>query len=111
MMIKLPRFPFLNSATIEVFVGVGIDEGGKPNTDLVYDGVCHWDEVSKTKRGGDGIDISLSGIAFINGDIAPTIEKITGHAAVNSGSPRKIHSAKRIRDFSGSVHHIELELI
>lgn len=110
-MLALPKFPFEGPTPIVVTMTNGLNEGGMPNEAVSFTGTCHFDEKSKTRRGKDGIDITLSGLAIIDGDIAPTLEIITGHVAMNGGGNRKIFQARRIRDLSGNVHHTELELI
>jgi len=108
---RLPRFPIKGKVPIHVSVTQGLSEGGAPKEVATFDGDCIFDETAKTRRGGDDIAVTLAGIAIIDGDIAPTIDKISGHATVNGGSEMKIHSARRIRDLTGLVHHTELELI
>lgn len=112
MGMKIPKFPFAGKTQIAVSVSSGINEGGAPIALVIFEGGCHFDEKSKTVRGGDGIFITLSGIAIIDGDIAPAIEKISGHAVIGSSTNAyKIHNCHRIKDLSGTVHHTELELI
>lgn len=111
-MLRLPSFPIAGKVPITVSVTNGLNSGGAQNVAVTFAGVCIFDETAKTIRGGDGIDIRLSGIAIIDGDIAPGIEKITGYVKIGfSSGLHKINSGRRIRDFSGNVHHTELELI
>lgn len=108
---KIPKFPIEGKVPIAVTITNGINKGGAPNVIVSFDGFCHYDEKARTVRGGDGIDIRLAGIAIIDGDIAPNVETITGHASISGGGTHKINSGRRIRDLTGAVHHTELELI
>lgn len=110
-MIRLPKFPIKGNIPIHVSISQGMSESGAPKEAATYNGNCLFDETAKTRRGGDGLEVALTGVAIVFEDIAPEIESITGHAKINGGSERKIHSARRIRDASGNVHHTELELI
>ncbi len=110
-MMMLPRFPFEGQIPIVVTMTSGLNEGGAPKEVGSFTGTCHLDGKVKTIRGKDGIDIVLSGIAIIDGDIAPDLEAIMGSAVIANGANRKIYNAHRIRDLSGTVHHTELELI
>lgn len=111
-MVTFPKFPVKGTIPIVVTITNGINEGGAPNPAVTFVGTCFFDEKARTRRGGDGIDFVLSGIALIDGDIAPSIEKITGSVVIGAGpAENKIHMGRRIRDFSGEVHHTELELI
>lgn len=108
---RFPRMPIKGQLPIVVTITNGINESGAQNEVATFAGKCIFDEKTRTRRGGDNIDIILSGIAIIDGDIAPEVETLSGYAKIDGGESHKILTGRRIRDFSGTVHHTELELI
>lgn len=107
---RLPRMPgLIFNKVIDVVITSGIDENGSPQVISQKTYMCHFDETSKV-RYGENATITLTGIALIEGDIAPELVKVSGYVMV--GETRlTIYNAKRIRDGFGNVHHTELELI
>lgn len=108
----LPKLQIIGTVPIVVSVSNGINEGGAPVEAILFSGTCFLDEKARTVRGKDGIMVTLSGLAIIDGDIAPSIEKISGSVTIgNSINHYKINNCRRIRDMTGLVHHTELELL
>lgn len=108
---RLPRFPIKGKVPITVQVTEGIDENGVPNVRVIYKGECIYDESATTRYNADGTSVSLIGVAIIDGDIAPEVDKIAGDVLILNHPAVKIYKARRIRSVTGQVHHTELELM
>ncbi len=89
--------------------GEGVDEDGAPPMLLDYEGVCNWQDGGKVVYTADQKVVDISGRAFFNGDICPTLSNITGGEGVIFGEKREIHQGFKRRNPDGTVNHTEIE--
>lgn len=89
--------------------GEGVDEDGAPPMLLDYTGKCNWQDGGKTVYTADQKVVDISGRAFFNGDICPSLSNITGGEGEIFGEKREIHQGFKRRNPDGTVNHTEIE--
>ncbi len=107
------RLPYLKSwdnTPFKVSMTEGIDDNGAPNVVGTYEGMCNYNEKTKTVRAADGQLIQLAAVLTVGCDIAPTLKNIEGEVEV-AGKKWKIHTSSRGRNPDNTVHHTRLELM
>lgn len=93
------------SITIE---GEGLTREGEP-VETVLDGLmCNWQDGGKTVYTQEQKVIDISGRAYFDGDIVPTMSNITGGTAVVFGETREILQGFKRRNPDGTVNHTEV---
>ena len=88
--------------------GEGITEDGEPSSVTVVNALCNWQDGGKTVYTADQKIIEISGRAYFNGDIVPSMSNITGGEAIIFGEKREIHQGYKRRDPDGTVNHTEI---
>lgn len=88
--------------------GEGIDEDGAPASETVIEALCNWQDGGKAVYTDDAKVIQISGRAFFDGDIVPTLSNITGGVATVFGEQREIHRGFKRRNPDGTVNHTEI---
>ncbi|MEG1004341.1 MAG: hypothetical protein RSD13_05030 [Clostridium sp.] len=108
MGVKLPFPKWILNTPINIYQTY-INEDGEPVEDLIYDGLCNYNEKSKQTLDAERRLVTLSGKVIVEGDINPD-KLIEGY--VQLGTLKKdIYKASRPRNPDGSVFSTELELI
>lgn len=86
-----------------------IDEDGAPASTTIIEAYCNWQDGGKAVFTQDQKVIDISGKAYFNGDIAPTIPNITAGEAEIFGEKREIHQGFKRRNPDGTVNHTEIQ--
>lgn len=94
------------SLTIE---GEGLDEDGAPTMIELGDLLCNWQDGGRVMLTEEQRIIMVSGRAYFNGDIAPTISNITSGEAIIFGEKREILKGFKRRNPDGTVNHTEVQ--
>lgn len=100
---------YLLKTTVTIVIGTGQSVYGV-TTNTTVTGYCRYDEKSIKKIDAEKRLISLSGVIFMNGDIAPSLPVIESGTVTIGGKTWEIYSAERPRNPDGSVHHTEIFL-
>lgn len=87
----------------------GLTEDGEPSSVTTIETVCNWQDGGQAVLTGDEKIIDISGRAYFNGDIAPSMPNITAGDAVIFGEKREIHRGYKRRNPDGTVNHTEIE--
>ena len=88
--------------------GEGLDEDGAPAM-IDVEGMCNWQDGGKAVMTGDQKVIMISGRAYFNGDIIPSMSNITAGMAEVFGETREIMQGFKRRDPDGKVNHTEIQ--
>lgn len=94
---------------IKVMFESGFDIRGCPETTVIFDGKCNYQEQQKEVLDNERKLVVLQAVALFPGDIAPD-EEISGFCDV-CGVKRKIYVASRARNPDGTVNYTRLELM
>lgn len=108
MGVKLPFPKWILNTPVKVYQTF-INEDGEPVEDLIYDGLCNYNEKSKQTLDAERRLVTLSGKIIIEGDIYPN-KLIEGYIKVGD-IKKDIYKSSRPRNLDGSVFSTELELI
>lgn len=104
---KLPFPKWILVTPIKVYQ-TELSEDGEPVEELIFDGLCSYDEKIRQTLDKERRLVTLSGKVIIQGDIAP--DKLIEGYVVIGGGQRSIFRAARPRNPDGSVFSTELEL-
>ena len=107
MLGKLPFPDWILVTPVQVYQAE-LSEDGEPVEDLIFDGLCCYDEKTKQVLDEERRLVTLSGKAIFKGDINPD-KLIEGYVMVGE-TKRTILRAARPRNPDGSVFSTELEL-
>lgn len=88
-----------------------IDEDGAPVSAYVGEFLCNYQDSAKRVFQENKTWVQLSGVALLDGDIAPSMSAIAAGSAVVFGEQRKIYRGQKCRNPDGSVNYTRLELI
>lgn len=105
---KLPFPHWILKTPVQVY-RTHTSEDGEPVEDLIFSGLCSYDEKMKQKLDKERRLVTLSGKVIIQGDILPG-QLIEGLVRIG-GAERTIFSASRPQHPDGSVFSTELELM
>lgn len=108
MGVKLPFPKWILNTPVKVYQTF-INEDGEPVEDLIYDGLCNYNEKSKQTLDAERRLVTLSGKVIIEGDINPG-KLIEGYIKIGD-IKKDIYKSSRPRNPDGSVFSTELELI
>lgn len=89
--------------------GEGVTEEGAPNSAITISALCNWQDGGQALLTGDQKVIEISGRAYFNGDICPTLSNITSGEAFVLGMKREIHRGFKRRNPDGTVNHTEIQ--
>jgi hypothetical protein len=89
--------------------GEGVDEDGAPVSVAVKNAKCNWQDGGKVLYSDTLKTTEISGKAYFNGDIAPTLSNIVSGEAVVFGEKREIHQGFKRRNPDGTVNHTEIQ--
>lgn len=106
---KLPFPRFLARTPVRVIL-TKLSEDGEPVEELLYHGLCIYNEKSRQVLDAERRLVRLMGTAIIEGDICPG-QVIEGYIEIDGGIRHTIFRAARPRNPGGSVYSTELELI
>ncbi|GAV13238.1 hypothetical protein [Paenibacillus sp. NAIST15-1] len=104
---KFP-FPRWNQVTPVKVYQTELSEDGEPVEEIIFDGLCCYDEKSRQVLNAERRLVQLSGLIIIEGDINPS-KKIEGYVLIGTDQ-KNIYQTKRPRNPDGSVFSTELEL-
>lgn len=108
MGLKLP-FPKWTLVTPVKVFQTSISEDGEPIEELIFEGKCNYNEITKRVRNETGELVTLTGKVICMGDIAPQYNRIEGYVEIN-GVKSIIYKGARPRNPDGSIFSTELEL-
>ena len=108
MLGKLPFPKWILTTAVKVYISK-LNENGEPAGDLIFAGLCNYDEKSKQILDAERRLVTLSGKVIIEGDIYPD-KLIEGHVEIGEAK-KDIFKTARIRNPDGSIFSTELELI
>lgn len=108
MGVKLPFPKWILNTPIEIYQTF-INEDGEPVEDLIYNGLCNYNEKSRQTLDAERRLVSLSGTVIVEGDINPD-KLIEGYIKIGE-LKKDIYKSLRPRNPDGSVFSTELELI
>lgn len=104
---KLPFPWWILKTPIKVYQ-TDLNEDGEPIEELIFDGLCCYDEKSRQVMDAERRLVQLSGKVIIQGDILP--ERLIEGYVMFGEIKRSIFRAARPRNPDGSVFSTELEL-
>lgn len=104
---KLPFPRWILVTPVQVFL-TQLSEDGEPVEELIFDGLCSYDEKARTVMDAERRLVRLSGQIIIEGDINPD-KPIEGFVRIG-GADKTIYRFRRPRNPDGSVFSTELEL-
>lgn len=105
---KLPFPKWILKTQVEVFQ-TETSRQGEPVEDLIFSGLCCYEEKMRQKLDKERRLVTLSGKVIIQGDINP--DKLIEGVVKIGEIQRTIFSATRPRNPDGSVFSTELELM
>ncbi|MGF7050412.1 hypothetical protein J2T13_004950 [Paenibacillus sp. DS2015] len=105
---KLPFPKWILVTPVKVFQ-IEMSENGEPVEELIFDGLCCFDEKIRQTLDKDRRLVTLSGKLIIEGDINP--DKLIEGFVKFGEITRSIFRAARPRNPNGSVFSTELELM
>ncbi|ASA22319.1 hypothetical protein [Paenibacillus donghaensis] len=105
---KLPFPHWILNTPVQVYQ-TKTSRYGEPVEELIFDGLCCYDEKMRQKLDKERRLVTLSGRVIIQGDINPG-KLIEGLVRIG-GAERTIFSASRPQNPDGSVFSTELELM
>lgn len=112
---KVKRMPFpdwlLKTDCVINLNEDGLSEDGEKK--IYKNGIeckCIYSERIKRVYDKDSKATELIGKAIVKGDIAPKLKKISSGTIIINKAERTIHTAVRVRNPDGTVHHTEFEL-
>lgn len=108
MGVKLPFPKWILNTPVEIYQTY-INEDGEPIEDLIYNGLCNYNEKSRQTLDAERRLVTLSGIVIVEGDINPD-KLIEGYIKIGE-LKKDIYKSSRPRNPDGSVFSTELELI
>lgn len=85
-----------------------LDRYGDPLQVYEADLYCNWQDSAKTILTGEQKYIRITGKAFFNGDICPSLPVISSGHALIFGERRNICDAVKARNPDGTVNYTEL---
>lgn len=104
---KLPFPTWILKTPIRVYQ-TEINEDGEPVEEIIFDGLCCFDQKSKQVMDAERRLVRLTGKVIIQGDILPG-KQIEGYVKFGEDK-RSIYSSARPYNPDGSVFSTELEL-
>ncbi|MBM7835948.1 hypothetical protein [Clostridium sardiniense] len=108
MGVKLPFPKWILNTPVNIYQTY-INEDGEPVEDLIYDGLCNYNEKSRQTLDAERRLVTLSGTVIVEGDINPD-KLIEGYIKIGE-LKKDIYKSSRPRNPDGSVFSTELELI
>ncbi|MBY0756514.1 hypothetical protein K5V21_13775 [Clostridium sardiniense] len=108
MGVKLPFPKWILNTPVQIYQTF-INEDGEPVEDLIYDGLCNYNEKSRQTLDAERRLVTLSGTVIVEGDINPD-KLIEGYIKIGE-LKKDIYKSSRPRNPDGSVFSTELELI
>ncbi|WP_102400204.1 hypothetical protein [Haloimpatiens massiliensis] len=108
MLGKLPFPKWILVTPVKIYQ-TEISEDGEPVENLIYDGLCNYNEKTKQTLDAERRLITLSGKVIVEGDINPG-KLIEGYVKIGE-IKKDIFKTSRPRNPDGSVFSTELELI
>ena len=91
-----------------VLEGEGLSEEGEPTETEIENLMCNYQDGGKAIFTDEQKVIDVSGRAYFNGDIVPTMSNVTGGTAEIFGEVREIHQGYKRRNPDGTVNHTEI---
>ena len=92
-----------------IIEGEGLTEDGEPEVTSISGLKCNYQDGGKTVLSAEQKIIQVSGRAYFNGDICPTLTNLTGGVATIYGEEREILQGFKRRNPDGTVNHTEIQ--
>lgn len=103
------RFALSTPISVSVVIE-GIDEDGAPVEGLHIDGLCNYQDNARRVVTNDKVETDLTGTAYFDGDIAPTLAVISGGVITIFGEERTIVMGNKARNPDGSVNYTRIDI-
>jgi hypothetical protein len=87
----------------------GLTEDGSPVETTITGLKCNWQDGGKVYLTDEQKIVQVTGRAYFNGDICPTLSNITAGTAYIFGEKREIHQGFKRRNPDGTVNHTEIQ--
>lgn len=88
-----------------------INEFNERETILDGDFRCNWQDKSQVKYTSKDTAVTVSGSAYIDGDIQPEIGNLTGGHVVVFGEKRSIYAVSKCRNPDGTVNYTRVDVL
>lgn len=88
----------------------GVSRYGEPLPTVCWTGKCNYQDTAKTVYTSDKKAVTLSGCAYIPGDIASGLPVISGGSIRVFGVTRRIFRGMKARNPDGSVNYTRLDV-
>lgn len=89
----------------------GLTPYGEPLTPYRATCLCNYQSSAKTIWTRERKSIQLSGVLYIDGDIAPELPEITSGTVTICGETRQIAEGRKHRNPDGTVNFTELSIV
>lgn len=89
----------------------GINEFNERETILDADFLCNWQDKSQVKYTSHDTAVTISGSAYIDGDIQPDVGNLTGGTATIFGERRNIYAVSKCRNPDGTVNYTRIDVL
>ena len=86
----------------------GLDEDGAPREAFSADLMCNWQDGGKVELTTEQKYVRITGKAFFDGDVCPSISNITSGYAIIHGEKRMIAEGIKARNPDGTVNYTEV---
>ena len=96
--------------TVKLFTE-DLNQYGEPAGEIVYSGVCNYQDSAKTVLTAEKKLVQLSGVALFPGDIAPELPVLSGGTLTVNGTERVIFQGRKARNPDGTVNYCELDVV
>lgn len=96
---------------IRIYLEDGFGEDGSPHRTVLFSGRCNYRRVLVTKLQGEHRTVTVTGEAYLTGDVLQG-QELSGVAQVGEDTtPRPIVRAERAYNPDGTVNYTRLELM
>ena len=109
------RYPKLvRCAKTPIHVTIAAEEinaFGERETILDGDFLCNWQDKSQVKYTSKDTAVTVSGSAYIDGDIQPAAGNLTGGTVTIFGEQRSIYAVSKCRNPDGTVNYTRIDVL
>ena len=88
-----------------------INSFGEREAILDGDFLCNWQDKSQVKYTSKDIAVTVSGSAYIDGDIQPAAGNLTGGTVTKFGEQRSIYAVSKCRNPDGTVNYTRIDVL
>ncbi len=88
-----------------------INEFGERETILDADFLCNWQDKSQVKYTSKDTAVTVSGSAFLDGDIQEDVGNLTGGTVEIFDETRNIYAVSKCRNLDGTVNYTRVDVL